>query len=195
VAIKLHLFMRSGLRSGAAILATVLLTPGAAHAASTATAADDRGWSVGGGIGLTASPTTFLMNFDLPYNFGNNLSLGPQMQIGVTGGATVVSMTANGRYDIDFSMGNAESATIRPFVNAGLGFTYESIGPDFNIFGVSNSGTGFLIAMGGGLEFRMTDHVSLESAVQFNIIASGAGPGNNDHFYWSWQMLGVRLRF
>jgi hypothetical protein len=179
VAMKLH----ARLRVGFAIATTVLLT------ASAAQAADDKGLSVGGGIGLTASPTTFLMNFDLLYNLGHNFSLGPQLQAGVTSTDTIVSMLANARYDIDLS-GDGEMAKFRPFVNGGIGFTYESFHPAF----VSLNGTGFLIALGAGIEYRMNERMSLESAMQFNMIASGAGFGNADHFYWSWQMIGVRLR-
>ena len=76
-------------------------------ASGPALAQADEGWSVGGGIGLTASPTSFLMQLDLPYHFGNGASVGPQLQIGVTGGTTVVSFAANGRYEFDVSMGDA----------------------------------------------------------------------------------------
>jgi hypothetical protein len=31
--------------------------------------------------------------------------------------------------------------------------------------------------------------------MQFNIIPDGAGPNDNDKFYWSWQMIGARVHF
>jgi hypothetical protein len=158
----------------------------------------DEGWSVGGGIGLTASPTSFLMQLDLPYHFGNGASVGPQLQIGVTGGTTVVSFAANGRYDFDVSMGNADFISdLRPFINGGIGLSYIQQGaniPRFWWLG-GNDGIGFLMEFGGGLAYQLNDHVSLETAMQFNIIPDGAGPRDNDHFYWSWQMLGVRYHF
>ena len=48
---------------------------------------------------------------------------------------------------------------------------------------------------GGGLAYHLNEHVSLETAMQFNIIPDGAGPRDHDHFYWSWQMLGARYHF
>jgi len=154
----------------------------------------ETGWSVAGGIGPTASPTRFLMQFDLPYHLNRGFSLGPQLQIGVSGGTTIVSAALDARYDFDFSVSDHEIISkIHPFVNGGLGVTYMQQGPKRRPLFTSNSRTGFLMEFGFGLAYALSERVSLESAMQFNIIPDGAGPSDRDKFYWSWQMAGVRF--
>jgi opacity protein-like surface antigen len=183
---------RRSFRSSLIVCVALFVLP-----AQLAFAEADEGWSVGGGIGFTASPTSFLMQFDAPYHFGNGASVGPQMQFGVTGDTTIVSGAINGRYDFDILSGNSNGliSKLTPFVNGGIGFSYIKNKRVFRNPFISNSGTGFLMEFGGGIAYRLSDHVSLESAMQLNIIPDGAGPGDNDHFYYSWQMLGARLHF
>lgn len=182
-------------RNALILIATVWLTSTAPALAQQSEDSSKRGWSVGGGIGLTASPTSFLMQFDAPYRFGGGLSIGPQLQIGVSGGTTIVSFAANGRYDFDglFGSGNGFMSKISPFANGGLGFTYMKRGKKKSYS--DNSGIGFLMEFGGGVAFALNERISLESAMQFNIIPDGAGPNDNDKFYWSWQMIGARVHF
>jgi hypothetical protein len=183
------------IRDALVLIAIVWMTSTAPAFAQQAEDSRKRGWSVGGGIGLTASPTSFLMQFDAPYRFGGGFSFGPQLQVGVAGGTTIVSFAANGRYDFDGLFGSHDDflSKISPFANGGLGFTYMTRGKKKN--SSDNSGIGFLMEFGGGVAFALNERISLESAMQFNIIPDGAGPNDNDKFYWSWQMIGARFHF
>ena len=70
-------------------------TPAQSAPASSSSAYGLTGWSLRTGIGFTAGPDTFLMNFEVPYAFDRWVSVGPMMQVGVTSDDTIVAPTLN----------------------------------------------------------------------------------------------------
>ena len=153
-----------------------------------------KGFSVGGGIGFTASPTSFLMQFEAPYDFGNGLALGPQLQIGVDGVTTIVGATLDLRYGFDLSSTSNDIASgFEPFVNGGLGLAYmkHEIGARFRPE-VEVDEVDFMMNLGFGIAYHLSRRVVLESRMEFNIV-----PGRviGDNFYYTWQMLGARYKF
>jgi hypothetical protein len=175
-----------------ALVCSCLFVPLMAHAQEEPddATAEHEGWSLSGGIGFTATPETFLMQFAAPYDFGNGVSLGPQLQIGVTSRRTLVESALDLRYSFDlFSPEGGDPSAFRPFVNGGLGLAY--LKREFNNRS-DRDDVAFLIELGVGIEYSINERVSLESAMQFNIL-----PGEllGDHFYYSWQLVGVRYKF
>jgi hypothetical protein len=147
---------------------------------------DLAGWAIRTGIGFTASPETFLMNFDGEYRFASNVAVGAAMQIGVKSGLTIVSPVAYARYI--FSLDGASSETVRrlePYVQTGLGLSYWN----------RDSGrddTEFLLNFGGGLDYRVSDSVSLGTRMLFNFLPNKIF---GDTFYYTWEMVSFRYRF
>lgn len=174
------------------VLATLIAcaTPLTLHAESDVDeSGSDSGVSLAGGIGFTGSPSTFLMQFDGLYHFDRNLAAGPSLQIGVDGQITIVSMSVDGRYTFQLADPEDPPSKFTPFVTGGLGFSHYSAdaGP-FRDF----SETGFLMMLGFGLGYRLSDEFGFESSMRFNIVPTEV---LGDKFYYSWQMAGIRYTF
>jgi opacity protein-like surface antigen len=153
-----------------------------------------KGFSVGVGIGFTASPDSFLMQFQAPYDFGNGFALGPQLQLGLESGFTLVGATLDGRYSFDLSYHRNDFVSrLEPFVSLGLGLAYMKIDVDVPFVpDLSADDVDFMLNPGLGLSYRLSERIALESVMQFNIV-----PGDvlGDKFYYTWQMLGARYKF
>ena len=174
------------MRSTLLTLLVILITPAASHAQPAVSAADsDMGWSIEGGLGFSAGPDTFLMQFEAPYHFTSQISVGPQIQIGVSDSTTLVAVSANTRLTFDTSgSSNAGLQKIEPFINGGLGLAF--------IDRTAVDEVGFLIDLGFGIAYPISDQVGIQSSMQFNIIPGGAA---GEKFYYTWQIAGIRYRF
>jgi hypothetical protein len=144
------------------------------------------GWAIRTGIGFTASPETFLMNFEGEHRFASNIAVGAAMQIGVKSSLTIVSPMAYARYIFALDDANSESVRrLEPYVQSGLGLSHwdrDSGGDD----------TGFLLNFGGGLDYRVSDSVSLGTRMLFNFLPDKVF---GDSFYYTWEMASFRYRF
>ena len=140
--------------------------------------------SVAGGIGFLSSiqslggPDQFLMQFDGLYNLTNNFAVGSVLQVGPASRSSTVAMSFEGRFYVPLGDGEGVVGRLAPYVGAGLGFRSYT---GFN--------TEFLFPIIAGLEYDLTDNLALTSDMRFNI-TSGL-----DNFYYSWQLVGARLRF
>ena len=174
------------MRSTLLTLLVILITPSVSHAQPAVSAADaDMGWSVEGGLGFTAGPDSFLMQFEAPYHFNSQISVGPQLQIGVSDSTTLVAVSVNTRLTFDTSgSSNAGLRKIEPFVNCGLGLAF--------IDRKSVDEVGFLIDLGFGIAYYISEKVGIQSSMQFNIIP---GEAAGEKFYYTWQIAGIRYRF
>jgi opacity protein-like surface antigen len=150
--------------------------------------------SISGGIGFlssirsTGGQNQFLMQFDGLYHFTNNLAAGVTLQAGPSSRSSTVAMSFDGRVYLPLGkmLGNEEGILGRlvPYAGAGIGFrTYTS---DFPFF---SGTTDFLFSPTLGLEYDVTDNLSISTDMRFNV-TSGV-----DNFYYSWQLIGTRLRF
>jgi hypothetical protein len=164
----------------------IALIPMTVHAESGRRSEDVRGakkLSVSAGVGFLSDVDSFggtdqfLMQFDVLYNFTNILAAGAVLQAGPAWGSSTVAMSFEGRAYLPIE-GEGFARRLAPYVGVGLGFrTYTNIN------------TEFLFPIIIGLEYDMSDSVSLTSDMRFNI-ASGY-----DTFYYSWQIVGARVRF
>ncbi|MFO0689898.1 MAG: outer membrane beta-barrel protein [Myxococcota bacterium] len=146
------------------------------------------GWSFQGGIGFTADPDTFLMNFEAPYAFNRWFSFGPAMQVGINDHRTIVAPTGNLRLTIPDLPGRAFDR-VHPYAIAGMGFAV--IDNDTN--GRDNSAaTGFLIDFGAGVEYQVSEKVFLGTQMIFNVLPDQV---KGEHFYFAWQLGGIRFAF
>ncbi len=154
--------------------------------------AENQPWSVQAGLGFTADPDAFLLEFEGNYDFGNGLSAGPMLQLGLDNDFTLVSPSAYLRYSFDLS-GVATPAFRRltPYVQGGLGLTYINIDVPARA-NVDDDDIGFLMSLGFGADYRITDSISLGSRMLFNILPDDVF---GENFYFSWQVAAIRFRF
>ena len=145
-------------------------------------------FSVQGGAGLTASPDSFLLEFEGAYEFGNGFAAGPAIQFGLDDHFLLVSPTIFGRYGFDLSgVSQKQLRPLTPYLQSGMGFTYIEEGRRN-----TRDEADFLINLGVGADYALTDHVSVGSRMLFNFLPDKVlGQG----FYYSWQVASFRYRF
>jgi opacity protein-like surface antigen len=156
---------------------------------SQAPHSEDGGFSVQGGLGFTADPDAFLLEFEGSYSIDGAVSFGPAIQIAVDDDLVLVSPTLFTRYSFDLS--DATSEVIRPlspYVQAGLGLTHI----DRKRRRRYRDETGFLMNLGMGVDYAVSENVSIGSRMLFNILP---GDVEDENFYFSWQVAGLRYHF
>jgi hypothetical protein len=145
------------------------------------------GWSLRGGIGFTEGPDSLLLGFELPYAFDQWVSAGPMLQVGIDSENTIVAPSANVTITIADLPGKALDR-FKPFVSIGLGFAV--IGDDDRQN--ANTGVGFLIPVGFGVEYPVSDRLSLGSHMTLNFLPEET---LNQEFWFSWQVGTIRVAF
>jgi hypothetical protein len=121
--------------------------------------------SLGLGIGFTVDPETFLMGgkFDFPLGYG--FSLGPLAQIGLSGDEQLYGFSGNIKYTIAVP----DVPRLLPSLEAGAGVLVSHFDKRND-----ETETSFLIVLGGGLDYMLTDHLGLGGHVYANpAIGSG----------------------
>jgi opacity protein-like surface antigen len=178
-----------------ALLVLALASPAAAGTAqsppSTAPSepADQTGWSARAGLGFTLDPTNLLLTIEAPYMVTNNFGVGPLVQFALSDDWLMIMPTANLHYRFDLS--RADSPTLRPlspFLQGGLGFGWLEADTAFG----DVDDTGFLLNVGFGFEYAISEKVSLGNNVLFNILPTEVV---GETFIFSWQFATVRYRF
>lgn len=173
-----------------ALLALPLLLLAAPVAAQDPAEPDDpTGWSLRTGLGFTLSPANFLLSLEAPYMVNRHLGVGPLVQFAVSDDWLMIMPTANVHYRFDLSgVDNPDLRRLSPFLQGGVGFGWleKDLGP------IDVDDTGFLLNVGFGFEYALTDRVSLGNNVMFNIL-----PGEvvGQTFIFSWQFATARFRF
>ena len=165
----------AGLTLGVLFLAT---EAGAQNAASL--------WTIGGGLGFSATPTTFVLDGDAAYALDEHMSIGPRIQLGFSDDTTLVTPTLNFRYAFDLNLSPDPSARkLTPFLQAGIGLGYIRKETGSGHF----DDTGFLFNLGGGIEWSLGG-ATLGSNLMFNILPSDTA---GENFYFSWQLITLRF--
>ncbi len=131
------------------------------------------------------------------YHIDKNWSAGVDLQVGVDDDFTFVSMPFFVRYDFgDLPVDVPILSTTHFFVKTGTGFTWAEFDGSVNAgpfrVHVDEDDVGFLWVIGGGVEYTINDHFSVESRMQFNVTTNDLF---DDDFYYSWDVLALRYRF
>ncbi|MEE8474148.1 MAG: hypothetical protein V3T01_02280 [Myxococcota bacterium] len=167
--------MAAGLAFGMLFLAT---EAGAQNAAGL--------WTIGGGLGFSATPTTFVLDADAAYALDEHMSIGPRIQLGFSDDTTLVTPTLNFRYAFDLNLSpDAAARKLTPFLQAGIGLGYIRKETGSGHF----DDTGFLFNLGGGIEWSLGG-ATLGSNLMFNILPSETA---GENFYFSWQLITLRF--
>jgi hypothetical protein len=174
------------LAAAALVLATTAASAQSRSASEQQEEEDRVRASVGASLGFFADdPGGLNLGFEIPIEVNRNLSVGPWLTLGLADDFLLLSATANVRYHFDVFEG-AKLRELRPFLQGGMGIShYDDDDRD-------DDETGFLINMGLGVEYALSEHVGLGSNIMFNA-APTFRP--SQAFYWSWQFLSLRYRF
>jgi len=144
-------------------------------------------WSLRAGMGFTADPDDFLLNFELPYRFDQYVSVGPMIQVGLGDRRYLVAPTANLTITIPDMPGETLDR-LRPHFFGGIGFAVI----ENEERGGSSRGAGFLANAGFGIDYALSERVSVGSRMIFNFL-----PGRtlDEKFFYSWEIIGLKLDF
>jgi opacity protein-like surface antigen len=142
---------------------------------------------LGAGLGLQASTpdgTAFALGFSGDYYLTQGFSIGPLVQFGFTGDLFQFGFTGQAKYTFDIK----EIPALKPHVEAGIGFIYSDL--DLQR-GRSEDDVSFLIPLGLGAEYRLTDSISVDTNFLFNFTDLDVRDKN---FFFTW-LVGLRYRF
>jgi len=141
----------------------------------------------GAGLGLhagTPDSTAFALGLNGDYYFTQGLSVGPLLQFGFTGDLFQFGLTGQVKYTFDIK----EIPALKPHIEAGLGFIYADLDRSL---GRSEDDVSFLIPLGIGAEYRLTNSISLDTNFLFNFTDLDVRDKN---FFFTW-LVGLRYRF
>lgn len=144
--------------------------------------------AAGASVGLqgdTADDTAFAAGLNLDYFLTDNISVGPLLQTGVTDDLWQIGVSAQLKYTLDL-LSNPE---LKPQLQGGIGFIYADL--DRGSSGDEDD-ISFLIPIGFGAEYRLTEDISLESNLLFNFTDLDAV--RNENFFFTW-LTGLRFHF
>lgn len=145
-------------------------------------------FTVGAALGLqgeTADGTAFAIGVSGDYFLTDNISVGPLLQIGLTDDLTQIGLSAQAKYTLDLP----DIPDLTPHFQGGIGFIHADVdrGPFFDA-----DDTSFLIPIGVGADYRLTQDISLESTLLLNF--TDLDEGVNDNFFITW-FVGARFHF
>lgn len=176
---------KKGWVRAAGILLLVLLAAQAVEAQQVPPAASRAGKFVfGAGLGLqgdTLDGTAFSLGLSGDYFLTHALSIGPLLQMGFTGDLFQLGLSAQLKYTFDLP----QLPELKPHVEAGIGFVYADLSP-------GGSDTSFLIPLGLGAEYKLSEKISLDTTLLFNFTDLNVGRG--DSFFLTW-LVGVKIPF
>jgi opacity protein-like surface antigen len=172
----------------ALLMVTLAFAASSASAQQGLAPAEDRPFSIQGGMGFSADPGGFMIGMEGDYRFHKDWSFAPRVRIAFDDDLVIVASTGNLRYWFDLTEMGASSPDFSPFLQTGIGASYiekdDRRGDDDD--------TGFLLSLGGGVEARLTDELSLTSTMEFNIHPHDV---LNENFFFTWEIAALRVRF
>lgn len=130
----------------------------------------------------TPDSTAFGIALSGDYFLNQNFSIGPLLQFGLTEDLFQFGPSAQLKYTFDIDR------YWKANLQGGLGFMYAEL----DRRGRDPDDTSFLIPVGGGLDYRLTDNVSLGTTLLFNF--TDLDKVRNENFHVS-LLGGLRVRF
>jgi hypothetical protein len=130
----------------------------------------------------TPDSTAFGLALSGDYFINQNFSVGPLLQFGVTDDLFQFGPTAQVKYTFDID------PRFKANLQGGIGFMYAEL----DRRGGDRDDTSFLIPVGGGLEYRISDGISLGSTLLFNF--TDLNEVRNENFHVA-LLGGLKVRF
>lgn len=175
-----------GLIRASAMVAFFLLLTAAAEVQAQSTEARTGRFVLGAGLGLageTSDGTGFALGVSGDYYVTQGFSIGPLLQMGFTDDLFQLGLTAQAKYTFDLP----QIPALRPHVEGGIGFIHA----DLDRPGGDESDTSFLIPIGVGLEYKLTERISLDTTFFTNFTDLDV---RDENFFVTW-LVGVRIPF
>ena len=142
-------------------------------------------FAFGAALGLQANTpdrTAFALGLYGDYYLTREFSIGPLIQTGFTNDLFLFAPSAQAKYTFDLP-GNPQ---LKPHVQAGLGIIHADLDPR----GASKeSDTSYLIPLGMGFQYKLTDSVSLDNTFLFNFTNLGV---RDEKFFFTW-LIGLKF--
>lgn len=145
-------------------------------------------WAFRVGAGFTVDPNTFLLNFELPYSFDRFVSAGPMLQVGIEDEKLIVAPTLNLTIRVPDMPGD-DFDRFHPHIFGGVGLGILNNDDRRG----ENTDVGFLVNTGFGVDFDLSERVTLGSRMIFNFLPADRTLGQK--FWYSWEVGSIRLAF
>jgi hypothetical protein len=129
-------------------------------------------WSAGAGVGFlgnTPDGTAFALNANADYFVHSRWSVGPLMQLGVTGDMTLIAFSGQAKYWWDIPDTNGRAKLV---AQGGIGFVHAD---------VIKSDTSWIIPLGLGLDYAITQRIALTTTFLLNFTDLNTCCGNDAH--------------
>jgi hypothetical protein len=148
------------------------------------------GTSVRAAFGFTADPEAFEMGLSFPIELTDGVAFTPHLLLAFDEEDTIVAPTANIEVYSRLSDDRNDDFRyrMRPYLQVGLGFAYI----DRESASDNNNEVGLLIAPGLGVEYEISDSLSIGTNARFNVLPKKTG---GEHFFFSWEFLTLRIAF
>lgn len=140
-------------------------------------------WTYGGGVGFignTPSHTAWAFNAHVDNFLSRNFSLGPLLQVAFTGALSQVGLSAQAKYWMEIP---DTANRLRAVFQGGIGFLHADR---------LNSDNSFLIPIGAGLDYLISQRMALTTNFIVNFTDIDTGNGRDAHVMPS---LTVGVRF
>lgn len=118
-------------------------------------------WTVGGGLGITEDPTLYGIQANVNYYITDEISVSPLLQYAFKDKNHIFGVAGMVKYNAVLS----GSKVVRPYGEVGIGFVQFQ---DEHLFN-GDQKTTYLFPVGGGMEFKLNDNLSLDGNLLFNI--------------------------
>ena len=144
-------------------------------------------FTLGAGLGPhfdTSDGTAFALGCYGDYYLTHGFSVGPLLQIGFTGDLFQLGFTAQAKYTFDL----AGFPDLKPHVQGGIGIIYADLDRSGRR---DEDDTSFLIPLGGGVEYKLSNSVSLETTFLVNFTGLDV---RNDNVFYTW-LIGLKFPF
>lgn len=173
-------------KKGFALMAGIAMFLALSAPVAAQTAPEQRAGRLGLGLELgpqfgTADSTAFGLAFSGDYFLNHNVSIGPLVQFGVTDDLFHFGPSVQLKYTHDIDQ------RLKATVQGGVGFLYANL----DRRGRDRDDTGILFPVGPGLEYRITNDISLGSTLLFNFADNDV---RRERFFVS-LLGGLRVRF
>ncbi len=186
---------RPGLRALLAGVAIVTAAPVLAQDTATGTSSSETNRSDGpttdlsfrASLGMTAGPDTFAMTFEAPYAINEMVSIGPLFQLGFSDDHVLFAPTVQAYVTPTLT---EQFADWHPYAHIGMGLVY--LEDNDRRPGRDEEDTDFLLVIGTGVEYALSDTFYMGTGFLFDVIPGGA-VGNR--FVFGWQILTFRQEF
>ncbi len=181
--------MREGRLICAGVIMVVILGVSQTAGAQRVQSEDKRAgrYMFGAGLGLQANTpdgTAFALGFSGEYYVTQGFSLGPLLQMGLTGDLFQLGLTYQAKYTFDLK----EVPVLKPHIEAGIGFIYADL--DRRRLRSEND-VSFLFPLGIGAGYRLTKSIWLDNTLLFNFTDLDV---RDTHFFFTW-LVGLKYRF